>query len=191
MPNRNVSNLNDSKALVRGCIKGDRLMQSLLYHRYAPQMKGVCMRYARNSFEAEEILQEGFIQVFECLSQYRFQSPLQYWIRKIMINCALQKLRLKTILYPVFDCEEWSTECIKADTVTSGLHTKELIAMVQSLPLMCRLVFNLYVFEGMKHREIGTLLDISEGTSKSHLFDARKMLQQQLKAADAMVRVNA
>jgi RNA polymerase sigma-70 factor (ECF subfamily) len=142
-------------------------------------MMGVCLRYSKNRMEAEEILQEGFIKVFTCLHQYKFKGSLEGWIKRTMINCALQKLRTKNSLHPVIDINDLSERYIDMDTIT-GLHAKELLALIQNLPTMCKLVFNLYVFEGFLHREIAEMLHISEGTSKSNLHDARMILQKQL-----------
>ncbi|HRH61483.1 MAG TPA: RNA polymerase sigma factor, partial [Chitinophagaceae bacterium] len=93
-------------ALVKECIAGNRSMQNRLYNLYASGMMGVCMRYAKCRQDAEEILQEGFIKVFTCLHQYKFKSCLEAWIRKIIINCALQKLRERQALYPVLNIDD-------------------------------------------------------------------------------------
>ena len=171
--------LDNLKELVKECIAGNRSMQNKLYKYYASLMMGVCLRYSKSRAESEEILQEGFIKVFTCLHQYKFRGSLEGWIKKIMINCALQKLRGKSSLYPVINIDDVSERLIDMDAMT-GLHAKELLALIQNLPTMCKLVFNLYAFEGFRHREIAQMLRISEGTSKSNLHDARMILQKQL-----------
>ncbi|MBD0287684.1 MAG: sigma-70 family RNA polymerase sigma factor [Flavisolibacter sp.] len=138
----------------------------------------VCLRYAKNREEAEEILQEGFMKVFEFIHQFKFAGSFEGWMRKIMVNCALQKYRNKTNLRPVISIETITTEQPDNEEILSRLGTKELLDMVQQLPPGYRMVFNLYVFEGMKHREIAECLGISEGTSKSNLSDARAILQR-------------
>ncbi|MBD0278575.1 MAG: sigma-70 family RNA polymerase sigma factor [Flavisolibacter sp.] len=138
----------------------------------------VCQRYAKNREEAEEILQEGFMKVFEFIHQFKFAGSFEGWMRKIMVNCALQKYRNKTNLRLVISIETITTEQPDNEEILSRLGTKELLDMVQQLPPGYRMVFNLYVFEGMKHREIAECLGISEGTSKSNLSDARAILQR-------------
>ena len=180
--------LDNVNSLVKECIAGNRSMQNQLYHFYAGRMMVVCMRYTKNRQDAEEILQEGFMKVFTCLRQYKFTGSLEGWIKRIMINCALQKLRIKTSLYPVLDIDYINESYDDRNLIIADMNAKEMIIIIQKLPLMCRLVFNLYVFEGMKHREIAEALGISEGTSKSNLFDARAILQRQLKVYAPFVK---
>ena len=141
-------------------------------------MLGVCMRYAKNREEAEEILHEGFLRVFSYIKNFKGSGSFEGWIRKIMINCALLRYRNKSHLYPIPSGEG---RCPTAEPdIISKLDTKEVLLLVQSLPPGYRLVYNLYVFEGYKHREIAEALGISEGTSKSNLSDARSILQKAL-----------
>jgi len=164
--------------LIRGCIAGNRAFQSKLYDLFAPRMLGVCIRYAKNREEAEEILHEGFLRVFTYIQKYNGSGPLEGWIRKIMVNCALHRYRNKSRLHPVIQLNTcWPDTSVESD-IFSKLDAKELLLQVQSLPAGYRLVFNLYVFEGYKHREIAEALGISEGTSKSNLSDARTLLQK-------------
>ncbi|MCW3093719.1 MAG: sigma-70 family polymerase sigma factor [Ferruginibacter sp.] len=141
-------------------------------------MFAVCLRYAKNKEEAEEILQEGFMKVFTFLHQFNFEGSFEGWIRKIMVNCALQKYRSKTRLHAVVDIDTNQLEIAGTENIIAQIGTKELLNMIQQLPPGYRMIFNLYVFEGMKHREIAELLGISEGTSKSNLSDARAILQK-------------
>lgn len=164
--------------LIPRCIKGERQSQGKLYELLAPGMFVTCLRYARNREEAEEILQEGFMKVFENLQQYKFTGSFEGWVRRIMINCALQKYRIKSHLRAVVNIEDGNTEYAGTDNIYAELDAKELIKLVQQLPAGYRMVFNLYVFEGMKHREIAEQLGITEGTSKSNLSDARAILQK-------------
>ena len=163
--------------LIEGCIRGDRQSQSQLYAMLMQKMFVVCLRYSKNKEEAEEILQEGFMKVFEFIHQYKFAGSFEGWVRKIMVNCALQKYRSKK-LHAVVDIDPATIENIGHENIISQIGTKELLQMVQQLPPSYRMVFNLYVFEGMKHREIAQHLNISEGTSKSNLSDARAILQR-------------
>ena len=167
--------------LIDGCIKGNRQSQTELYNTLMQKMFAVCLRYCANREEAEEVLQEGFMKVFDHIHQFKFDGSFEGWVRKIMVNCSLQKYRTKRHLRAVIDID--STEVMDAghDDILSKIGTKELLQMVQQLPPAYRMVFNLYVFEGLKHREIAELLSISEGTSKSNLSDARHMLQKAVK----------
>lgn len=141
-------------------------------------MFALCLRYSKNREEAEEIEQEGFVQVFRSLKNFRYEGSLEGWIKKIMVYCAVQHYRSKPRLHSVVDIEKAEMEQASNEEILSQLGKKELLVMIQALPPSCRMVFNLYVFEGMKHREIAGLLGISEGTSKSNLFDAKVILQK-------------
>jgi RNA polymerase sigma-70 factor (ECF subfamily) len=138
----------------------------------------VCLRYSKNKEEAEEIVQEGFMKVFSFLHQFRSEGSFEGWIKKIMVNCALQRYRSKPQMHAIVDIESSEVEQISNEDILSKLGVKELLNMVQMLPPAYRMVFNLYVFEGMKHKEIAELLGIAEGTSKSNLSDARTLLQK-------------
>ncbi len=173
-------NLKNERALIKECIAGNRIYQNELYKMYAPQMMGICLRYAKTKQDAEDVLQEGFIQVFTCIKQFKFKGALDAWMRKIFINCALQKLREKENNYSFIDIDYAPEVNNLICNPAENFDAKELIKCIQALPLVCRLVFNLYVFEGLKHKEIAELLNISEGTSKSNLFDARTKLKKQL-----------
>jgi RNA polymerase sigma factor (sigma-70 family) len=179
-----ISNLENDQSLIKGCVENNRIAQNQLYTIYAAQMMGVCLRYARTREDAQDILQEGFIQVFKYIDRYKFKGPLEAWIKKIFINCALQKLREKENNYSFITIDS-ATEIYKTSySIAEEIDLKILIRCIQNLPLISRLVFNLYVFEGLKHREIARTLKISEGTSKSNLFDARNNLKKQLQNLD-------
>ena len=170
--------LEELRQLIEGCIIGRRQSQNRLYQLLAPKMFAVCLRYAGNRNEAEEILQEGFIKVFEHIHQFRYTGPFEGWVRKIMVNSALQKYRNKRHMHAVIDIDSAPLDQMGNEEILSQIGTKELLKMVQQLSPAYRTIFNLYVFEGMKHREIAEHLNISEGTSKSNLSDARVILQK-------------
>jgi RNA polymerase sigma factor (sigma-70 family) len=171
---------NTEQLIIKGCITGDRAFQSKLYDLYAPKMLGVCMRYSKNREEAEEVLLEGFLRVFTYIKNFRGSGSFEGWMRKIMVNCALFRYRNKSHLHPVLDLDTTGYNLAAEYDIASNLDAKELLALVQSLPAGYRIVFNLYVFEGYKHREIAEALGISVGTSKSNLADARAYLQKAL-----------
>jgi RNA polymerase sigma-70 factor (ECF subfamily) len=166
--------------LIEGCIRSDRSAQAKLYELYAKKMLGVCIWYARNKEEAEEILQDGFLRVFRYISKFSGKGSFEGWVRKIMVNAALQKIQRTPVLYAVVNVEQVEDQLYYEDYIFSRIEARELLQMVQTLPPAYRSVFNLHVFEGMKHREIAELLHISEGTSKSNLSDARSWLRKAL-----------
>jgi RNA polymerase sigma-70 factor (ECF subfamily) len=135
----------------------------------------VCLRYANSREEAEESLQEGFINAFTHIKKFRQEGSFEGWLRKIMVNASLQRLRTKSKLYPVVDLVDEEVNLASKEEILSSIGTKDLLKLIQNLSPAYRIVFNLYVFEGLKHREI------SEGTSKSNLSDARVILQKQVK----------
>lgn len=150
----------------------------------------VCLRYGKDRHEAEEILQEGFIKVFSSLHQYRHEGSLEGWIRRVMVTTALQRLRSRTPLHAVLPVDNNAGHDMKDDeSIEGNLSAKELLALVQALPLVYRTVFNLYVFEGYKHKEIAEILAVSEGTSKSNLYDARQWLKEKIRAGNHLDNV--
>lgn len=173
--------LTDVQILIKGCIAYNRASQEKLYNLYARKMMGVCLWYARNREEAEEILQDGFIRVFTYIKKYRGEGSFEGWIRATMVSAALSKYRNKSYqLRPVIQFDSDTHEVAEDAWFVSQYDEKELVKLVQTLTPAYRMVFNLYVFEGFKHREIAEALKISEGTSKSNLADARKILQTAL-----------
>ena len=155
-------------------------MQALLYHRYAPKMYGVCLRYASCADEANDMLQEGFIKIFSRINSYRGDGPLEAWMRRIITNTAIEHLRKKTYMQPITETEEDTIEDNDL-SVLDTLSQKDIINLIQTLPTGYRTVFNLKELEGHTHKEIAKLLDISEGTSKSQFSRARMILQEKVK----------
>ena len=178
MPINPADILKQQTELIHDCVNGHRNAQNQLYELFAQQMFAICMRYSKNREEAEEIVQEGFVQVFRSLKNFRYEGSFEGWIRKIMVNCCVKHYRSKVKMHPVINIESVNAELTGNEDIIARLGKKELLKMVQALPPAYRIVFNLYVFEGMKHREIAGLLGISEGTSKSNFFDAKVILQR-------------
>ncbi|HUM97360.1 MAG TPA: RNA polymerase sigma factor [Chitinophagaceae bacterium] len=178
IPERN-QNITESD-LIRGCLKDDRRMQEELYRRFSPRMYAVCLRYAGNAEEAQDILQEGFIKVFKKLDSFRSEGSFEGWVRRIFVNTAIEHFRRKKYLMPVTEREENTIEG-KYLSVLDNLAAADIMALVQELSPGYRTVFNLYVVEGYSHKEIGDILGISEGTSKSQLSRAKVILQDMVK----------
>ena len=169
--------LDINRSIIERCRSNDRKAQQALYTIYAPAMYGVCLRYYPNAEVARDILQDGFIKVFDKIRSFRFQGSFEGWIRRIMVNTALEYHRRKNegreveIDDDFLDGEEMLT--LDADY-------QLLLSIVASLPQQYRLVFNLYAIEGYSHTEIGTLLNISESTSKSNYSRARGILRDKV-----------
>ncbi len=144
-------------------------------------MLGVCQRYARNSADAEDILQDAFIKVFKKIGQFKFEGSFEGWIRKIVVNTALKKYSLvryskELTGFEITDSIDWQI----GPAAYSHLTEKDLLALINGLPDGYRLIFNLYVIEGYQHEEIAEMLGIQPGTSRSQLVKARTMLQKQI-----------
>ena len=168
--------------LITKCIEWDRSAQNRLYELYVSKMFAVCFRYARNREEAEDILHEGFMKVFENIDKFRKEGSLEGWIRKIMYNTAIYKFRQRKPVENTLsiDSNQVNLTFHSSNDTLSQIGTKELIQLIQNLPPRYQMVFNLYVFEGLKHREIAEKLGVTEGTSKSNLSDARAILQKEI-----------
>lgn len=164
--------------LIDGCRKGDRASQKALYDRYCRKMLVVCLRYSKSSAEAEDILQEAFVKIFQAIKDFRQESKLETWITRIMVNTALNAQRKKLYLFPMVDVEE--IDLPDEELSVSGIHFSQLLEMIQSLPQGCQVVFNMFAIEGYSHKEIAEMLAISEGTSKSQYARARSLLQNRL-----------
>lgn len=164
--------------LIEGCRKGSRAFQKALYDRYCRKMLVICLRYSKTTAEAEDIVQEGFLKVFQGMRDFRQEAKLETWITRIMVNTALNVQRKKLYLYPMVDVTE--VVLPEQEVSLSGIHFNQLLEMIQSLPQGCQIVFNLFAIEGYTHKEIGELLSISEGTSKSQFARAKSLLQTKL-----------
>jgi RNA polymerase sigma factor (sigma-70 family) len=164
--------------LIEACRKGNRASQKALYDRFCKKLMVVCLRYSKSSAEAEDILQEGFVKVFQGLGGFRQDSKLETWMTRIMVNTALNHHRKKLYLYPMVDVD--NIDLPETEVSLSGLHFTQLLEMIQELPPGCQVVFNMFAMEGYGHKEIAEMLGISEGTSKSQYARARNLLQERL-----------
>lgn len=164
--------------LIDGCSKGNRSCQQLLYAMFSRRMMAVCLRYSKSTQEAEDILQEGFVKVFQHIASFRRQSKLETWITRIMVNTSLNANRKKLYLFPMVDVQE--TDIAGQEESFDSLQFEQLLSMIQSLPHGCQLIFNMYAVEGYTHQEIAGLLGITEGTSKSQYARAKDLLRKQL-----------
>ena len=173
--------MSEIKEIIKGCLAGDRRDQELLYRRHASKLYAVCLQYSGNDEEARDILQEGFIKIFENLKNYKHEGSFEGWMRRITVNTALEKFRSKHNLYRVDDIDSIQEQDAEPDNQDyAGLEANDLIGIIRELPPKYRMVFNLYAIEGYSHKEIGSMMSISEGTSKSNLSRARTILQRRV-----------
>ena len=179
--------------MIRGCLKNDRASQKALYEQFYSRMLGVCLRYSKDRDEAKDILHEGFLKVFNSLKTFNGTGSFEGWIRRIMVNTAIDHLRKNKqnylIVSTVYANEKAAgiAEEVNEDELAINIDKEEILRAVQELTPAYRTVFNLFVIEEYTHREIAELLDISEGTSKSNLskakFNLKKNLMHLIKAA--------
>jgi len=169
----------NEEQLVKACLDGNNAAQRQLYERYARRMMGLCLRYAVNTEEAEDFLQDSFIKVFEKLHSFEFRGSLEGWVRRIVLNTVLDKLR-RNIHFKNTDSLDNHLELALNENPYQNLGAKELIKVVQALPAGYRAVFNLFAIEGYTHKEIAILLNITESTSKSQYVRAKVQLQKKL-----------
>jgi RNA polymerase sigma-70 factor (ECF subfamily) len=163
--------------LIKNSIKGDELCQKALFERFAGKMMTVCRRYAIDEMEAEDMMQDGFIRMFNKLDQFKFQGSFEGWLRRIMVNTAIRHCQRRKITYDESSLSK-SENINEEPVVYDGLNEEEILKLIAQLPNGYRMVFNLYVIEGYSHDEIANMLKIEAGTSRSQLVKARKLLQQ-------------
>lgn len=186
----------NEQELILGCRNGDRMMQEALYKAYYSTFLKVCIRYARNMEDAEQLLNDGFLKIFTKINSYDNAGAFGGWMRRIMVNTCLDYLRsheLKTSMQMHVNTDKLEDTFSHASTNTGleQIEFKELVNLIQSLPAMTRTVFNLFVFDGMTHKQIAGVLPISEGTSHWHVHQARHMLQKKISKLDGKATIYA
>lgn len=167
------------KQLINTSASGNREAQRRLYEKYAPKMLGVCRRYINDLQFAEDVMVSGFVKVFKNLEAFRHEGSFEGWIRRIMVRESISHLRKNQFV--VYDETAMEKANPQSDMTTFGWDVEHIQALIDVLPDGYRAVFVLYAIEGYKHQEIAEMLDISESTSKSQLFKARRLLQEKLK----------
>jgi RNA polymerase sigma-70 factor (ECF subfamily) len=170
------------ETLIRGCQQGNPAAQRDLYNKYSRKMLGVCQRYVNRQAEAEDIMIEGFMRVFDKIGQFKSEGSFEGWVRRIMVNEALGYIRKNKSLFLSVDVEDVHNEPATFHVDGDELAAQDLLQLVQELPQGYRTVFNLFAIEGYSHEEIAGMLGISENTSKSQLSRARALLQKKLAA---------
>jgi RNA polymerase sigma factor (sigma-70 family) len=164
--------------LIKGCVKGDRKAQYQLYVQYAPKMMAVCRRYTASSEDAEEVLSNAFIKVFQKIATFKGEGSFEGWMKRIVVHESLNFIRYQKNFF--LQASEDFQEAIPANANEETAIAGQLIELIDALPLGYKTVFNLFAIEGYNHQEIAVMLQISEGTSKSQLSKARSLLQKQI-----------
>ncbi|WP_299888886.1 RNA polymerase sigma factor [uncultured Lacinutrix sp.] len=169
----------DEVKLIKRASQNNREAQHILYELHAPKMLSICRYYIKDIHHAEEAMLNGFFKVFSNLKKFKAEGSFEGWMRRIMVRESISFLRQKKKIE--FATDDIETHDSHYDAVQSDIDVDHIQKLIDKLPEGYRIVFVMYAIEGYKHHEIATLLNISEGTSKSQLFKARKMLQKQIK----------
>jgi len=168
--------MTNHQQLIKDCLKGIPAAQKQLYYQFAPAMLGVCYRYTKSMQDAEDVLQDGFVRVFKFLNQYNREGELGGWIRRIMVNTALNYLKKNKEYQQDLMFDNIEMHVVSQDDPEIHLNAKELAELIRQLPTGYQTIFNLFAVEGYSHVEIGQMLGISENTSRSQYMRARQLL---------------
>ena len=174
-----ISIYNNQKQLIKKAAAGNHEAQQRIYDKHAPKMLGICRQYVRDLQFAEDVMIGGFLKVFKNLESFKFNGSFEGWIRRIMIRESISYVRKQQFV--VYDDELYERNERETNTIYSEMDVEHIQMLIDALPEGYKMVFILHVVEGYKHNEIAELLQISESTSKSQLFKARKRLQEKLK----------
>ncbi len=166
--------------LIAGCIAKDPKAQKTLFDTFAPTMYAICFRYAKNSDQAKDLLQDGFIKVFTKLGEFKFEGSFEGWLKRIFINHSLEYIRKEMRKPDMLKVEDVYNLAVD-DFQFHNLDANKIMTQIQKLPTGYRTVINLFIVEGFSHKEIANLLGISENTSKTQLHKGRQMLQKRIK----------
>ena len=166
------------EAILKGCLQNDPTAQRELYNRYSPKMLSVCYRFAHNREDAEDMLQEGFIKIFSQMHTFGNRGAFEGWIRRIIVHTCINILKKNKKFNESVDIIHATGAVVREESVPSIVQAKQIVECIRMLPIGYRTVLNLYAIEGYSHREIGTMLDIEESTSRSQYTRAKAMLEE-------------
>lgn len=166
--------------LVKECISGNAIAHKKFYDLFAKKMMGVCLRYSSNPDEAQDVLQDGFIKVFSKLPKFVNKGSLEGWVRRIMVNTALDQYRKNKKFQKDVEIDAVSFKLEQRDFIIETINANDLLKIIQTIPKGYRVVFNLFAIEGYSHKEIAEQLGVTESTSKSQYSRAKKMLRKLL-----------
>ena len=184
-----ISLYKNEKALIHKALEGHREAQQGLYDRFAPKMLSVCRQYVKDLQFAEDVMISGFVKVFRGLEGFRHEGSFEGWVRKIMVREAISFLRKKQFV--VFDEQEFGDSALSYSESSSELDVEYIQNLIDDLPEGYKMVFVLFAVEGYKHTEIAQMLEISESTSKSQLFKARRVLQEKINRMEMSGKANS
>jgi len=166
--------------MIKGCLKNNPLAQRTLYNKLGPKMMGVCLRYMTNMEEAQDVLQDGFVKVFDKLGAYSGAGSFEGWTRRIFVNTALDAIRKNKKLKHQTQIDDVSFALKSNDFIFETLVAEDLLKVLQDLPLGYKTVFNLYAIEGYSHKEIAKKMNVTVSTSKSQFSRAKAMLREKI-----------
>lgn len=169
------------RELIEKCKQKDPLAQQALYDKYCRRFKGVCLRYANYELEADDMLQDSFIKIFEKISTYNYSGSFEGWMRRIVVNTALDHIKRNKKYASDIDFEQVDFYRRVHSLIVEKMEAKELLKIIATIPQGYRTVFNLYAIEGYSHKEIAEMLGITESTSKSQYSRAKQYIQEILK----------
>lgn len=178
--------MNAELSIIEGCKAGKRRYQNRLYSMYSRSLFSICLRYSKNKEEAEDLLQDCFIKIFEHIHEYRGEGSFEGWMKRIVINSSISRFKKNSKLQTISGLEGFEEMARDDDKdaeesiLISDVQAQWILDAIQELPSGYNHVFNLHIFEGYTHKEIGQMMGISENTSKSQLSKARKHLQNKL-----------
>lgn len=170
----------DEITLANKCIKGDQRAQRKLFEMYAPKMMGVCLRYMKDQAQAEDVLQDGFVKVFTKLEKYTGDGSLEGWVRRIMVNTALDQLRKTNKFQANVSMDDVGYKVESDADVLASLIEEDLLKLIHEMPTGYKTVFNMFAIEGFSHKEIGEKLGVTENTSKSQYSRAKAYLRKKV-----------
>lgn len=173
---RNMS----EEQMIKGCLENKPLAQKTLYNKLGPKMMGVCLRYMTNAEEAQDVLQDGFVKVFDKLGAYSGAGSFEGWVRRIFVNTALDAIRKNKKLKHQTQIDEVEFALKSSDFIFETLVAEDLMKLLQRLPLGYKTVFNLYAIEGYSHKEIAKKMNVTVSTSKSQFSRAKAMLREKI-----------
>ena len=164
--------------ILQGCQKNDSAAQQLLYQRYSPKMLSVCYRYAKSREDAEDMLQEGFVKIFLQINRYEHRGSLEGWILRVIVHTCINHLKKYKKFNDVVDLAYAANLIIREDNIPGIVQAKQIVESIRALPIGYRTVLNLYAIEGYSHKEIGSMLEIEESTSRSQYTRAKNLLEE-------------
>jgi RNA polymerase sigma factor (sigma-70 family) len=171
-----------NKEMIEGCIRGQRASQDALYKKFSSLLYGICLRYARNRMEAQDVLQEVFVKIYNNIGSYNFEGSFEGWLRRIAVNTSITHYRKNLKHAFQADVDDLNlTQEEPAHFEDLEFTAEEMMKCIETLPVGYKTVFNLYVIEGFMHKEISDMLGIDVNTSKSQLSRAKTYLQRELK----------